>query len=262
VDEIPNEIVVPKIGTIPSVIHRPVDGIVKSITISKNSAGQYHAAVLVEDEIEQPEECPEGKTLGIDLGLTDFAVTTDDEYIANPKHFKRSRRNLKHKQQDLARCKRGSNRRRKAVLRLARIHLRISNQRKDFLHKTSRHLVDENQVIVVENLNIRGMMKNHHLANAIGTAGWGQFVSFCRYKAQRVGKMVLKCGRFVPSSKRCSCCGTVNRDLKLSQRVWTCDACGTVHHRDRNASNNILRGGLLETYPIGYLLDQGILEKA
>jgi putative transposase len=247
---------------IKAVIHRPVGGIVKSITISKNAAGQYHAAVLIEDGIEQPAEHADGKAVGIDLGLLDFLVTSDKDHVPNPKHFKQHRKNLKRKQQVLARCQKGSNRRKKAVLRVAKIHLRIANKRKDFIHKLSRQLVDENQVIVFEDLNIKGMMKNRHLANGIGTAGWGMVVNFCRYKAQRQGKLLLKCGRYTPTSKPCSMCGVINTDLKLKDRAWTCRACGAVHQRDENAAINIVRGGCLEQYPMTWLLQHGLLKRA
>lgn len=261
IDEAYGVVIVPKLGKIKSIIHTPVSGGIKSITISKNRSGQYHASVLVEDGLLRPKESTFGKSIGLDLGLKDLLVTSDGMKVPNPKHFKKSLKKLKRKQQTLSRCKYGSNRRNKAKLRVARIHQLISNQRKDFHHKISRQIVNDNQVIVVEDLAIRNMIKNRHLSNAISDASWGQIVNFMRYKASREGKLVLKCSRWLPSSRMCSHCGTLNKDLKLSERTWSCGVCGSVHDRDENAAINIVRGGLLESYPISYLLDREILKR-
>jgi putative transposase len=262
VDEINHTIYVNTIGIIPAVIHQPVGGIIRSITISKNSVHQYHAAVLVEDGLPLPKSSADGKIMGIDLGLKDLLVTSDGDRITNPKHFNKHKKNLKRKQQHLSRCQKVSNRRKKAVLLVAKIHLKIANQRKDFHHKLSRRLVDDNQVIVIEDLAIKNMVKNRKLSRAISDVGWGQLICFIRYKTIRDGKMLLKCDRWLPSSKLCSTCGTLNVHLKLKDRTWTCGSCHAVHDRDRNAADNIVKGGLLEIYPIGYLMDQGILKRA
>jgi putative transposase len=262
VDEINNTVFVVKIGIIPAVIHQPINGTIKSITISKNSVRQYHAAVLVEDGLSIPKSSADGKIIGIDLGLKDLLVTSDGDRIANPKHFNKSKKNLKRKQQRLSRCKKGSNRRKKARLLVAKIHLKIANQRKDFHHKVSRRLVDDNQVIVIEDLAIRNMIKNRKLSRAISDVGWGQLICFTRYKTLRKGKMLLKCDRWLPSSKLCSSCGTLNVHLKLQDRTWTCLGCHTIHDRDLNAANNIVKAGLLEVFPINYLMDRGILKRA
>jgi putative transposase len=262
VDEINHTVFVQKIGTIPAVIHQPVGGIIKSVTISKNSVHRYHAAVLIEDGLTLPTSNADGKTIGLDLGLKDLLVTSDGERITNPKHFNKHKKNLKRKQQHLSRCKKESNRRKKAVLLVAKIHLKITNQRKDFHHKLSRRLVDDNQVIVIEDLAIQNMVKNRKLSRAISDVSWGQLIGFTRYKTIRDGKMLLKCDRWLPSSKLCSVCSTLNVHLKLAERTWTCLSCHTIHDRDLNAANNIVKGGLLDIYPINYLMDQHILKRA
>jgi putative transposase len=173
------------------------------------------------------------------VGLTDFAVTSAGSRFPNPRHLAKHERNLARKQRKLSRKQKGSRSRDKARRLVARVHERIKNARRDFCHKVSRRLVNENQVLAVEDLNVRGMVRSPTLAKAISDVSWGMLVRFCGYKAERDGKVLVKTGRFFPSSKACSCCGVVRAEMPLSVRVWTCEGCGTVHDRDENAATNI-----------------------
>jgi len=177
--------------------------------------------------------------IGIDVGLTHLAVTSDGSKFDNPRHLARAARNLKRKQQKLSRKVKGSNTRNKARILVAKAHEHTSNARKDWLHKLSRLLVDENQVIAVEDLHVKGMMKNHCLSKAIGDVGWGMFTNFLEYKAAQAGKGFIKVNRYFPSSKSCSCCMHVQASMPLNIRSWRCDKCGVLHDRDVNAAQNI-----------------------
>lgn len=234
----------PKLGEIYAKIHRSIDGKVKTVTISKNKANQYYASVLFEVKGELPSVSTEGKAIGLDMGLTDFCLTSDGSKYANPKWLEKHERNLTKKQQALSRKQKGSKNRDKARLKVAKVHNKISRTREDFQHKLSRKIVNENQVIVVENLNIKGMVKNHCLAKSISQVGWGSFMTMLKYKAEWEGKMYLEVDRFFPSSKTCHHCLNVVDSLALDIRVWTCDSCGTTHDRDINASINIRDEGL------------------
>ena len=189
----------------------------------------------------------DGKVAGVDLGLKDFAVVNDGiktSKYPHPKHLAKPERNLKRKQQKLARKEKGSKSRDKARKLVARVHERISNVRQDYLHKLSRRLVDDNQVIVVENLHVKGMVRNHKLAQAISDVGWGIFVNFLRYKLDREGKVLVEIDRWFPSSKVCSNCHYQVNEMPLDVRTWTCPSCGTHHDRDGNASINIRAEGI------------------
>ena len=235
-----NRIYVPKIGWIKAVIHREIVGKIKTVTVSRNPSGKYFASILTEIAVEPKPISFSGKILGIDVGLLDLAVTSDGSKFSNPKHFKKKRKNLKRKQQKLARKKKGSKRREKAKLHVAKAYEKIANARSDFLHKLSRKLVDENQVIAIEDLNVKGMMRNHCLAGAIGDVGWGEFSRQLEYKATRDGKGFVKVDRFYPSSKACSDCGIIRADkMTLDIRSWECKNCGSKHDRDVNAAKNI-----------------------
>ncbi|AFZ53787.1 transposase, IS605 OrfB family [Cyanobacterium aponinum PCC 10605] len=176
---------VPKIGLVYAKIHRPIDGKIKTVTITKNCCNQYYASVLVDDGKDKPKVSSEGKAIGIDLGLNHFAITSDGSKFDNPKILKKHEVNLKRKQQQLSRKQKGSNNRNKARLKVAKVHKKITNCREDFLHKLSRRIVNENQVIVLEDLNVKGMIKNHCLAKAIQQVGWGQFCTMLKYKAEQ-----------------------------------------------------------------------------
>ena len=234
----------PMIGEIYAKIHRPIEGKIKTVTLTKNKADQYYASVLFEDGKEQPKPSTEGKTIGLDMGLTDFCITSDGSKYANPRWIDKHQRNLKRKQQALSRKREGSSNRDQARLKVAKVHNRISRCREDFHHKLSRKIVNENQVIVVENLKIKGMVKNHCLAKSISQVGWGSFMTMLKYKAEQEGKVYLEIERFFPSSKTCSHCLNVVDSLPLDIRTWTCDSCGTKHDRDINADLIIRDEGL------------------
>ncbi|GAB4236785.1 MAG: RNA-guided endonuclease TnpB family protein [Stanieria sp.] len=237
-------LIVPKIGSIVARVHRPVEGKVKTVTISKNSSGQYFASILFEDGLDKPVQSSEGKVVGIDLGLNHFAITSDGSKFDHPKWLAKHERNLKIKQQQLARKQKGSNNRNKSRIKVAKVHNKISLAREDFHHKLSRRLVDENQVIVVENLAVRNMVRNHQLSKAISQVGWGQFLTMLKYKAENEGKVYLEVDRFFASSKTCNNCLYQVSDLPLELRFWDCPSCGTHHDRDINAAKNIRDEGL------------------
>jgi putative transposase len=237
--ELPN-----KFGKIYAKIHRPIEGKIKTVTITKNKANQYYASILFEDGKEEPKPSTEGKAIGLDMGLTDFCITSGGSKYANPKWIDKHERNLKIKQQALSRKQKGSKNREQARLKVAKVHNRISRTREDFHHKLSRKIVNENQVIVVENLNIKGMVKNHCLAKSISQVGWGSFMTMLKYKAEQEGKVYLEIDRFFPSSKTCSNCLNVVDSLPLDIRKWTCASCGTKHDRDINADLIIRDEGL------------------
>jgi putative transposase len=236
-----------RVGVVKAKLHRPIEGIIKTVTISMTPSGKYYASVLMELEGEKLASNTDGKVAGIDLGLKDFAIVNDGvktSKYANPKHLAKHERNLKRKQQKLARKEKGSNSRNKARKLVARVHERVSNVRQDYLHKLSRKLVDDNQVIVVESLNTLGMVRNHKLAKAISDVGWGMFVNFLSYKLDREGKVLVEIDRWFPSSKLCSNCHYQVGEMPLDVRTWTCPNCSTHHDRDGNAAINIRAEGI------------------
>lgn len=243
-----------KLGVVKAKVHRDINGKVKTVTVSKNPDGRYFASMLVDDGVECPSPGSEGdaiaqaratSAIGIDLGLTDFAVTSNGSKYQHPRATKKHEKNLARKQKKLARKKeKTSNKRRQAQLAVAKVHSKIKRVREDFLHKLSRQVVDENQVIVVEKLAVRNMIKNHSLAKAIADAGWGMFCTMLKYKAERVGKVYLEIGRFFASTHLCS--NTLNPlpKMDLSVREFDCPHCGQRHDRDINAATNIKNEGL------------------
>jgi putative transposase len=234
----------PKLGEIYAKVHRPIDGEIKTVTISKNKAEQYYASILFEDGKEQPKPNTEGKAIGLDMGIKDFCVTSDGSKFDNPRWLEKHERNLRNKQKDLSRKQKGSNNRNKARLKVAKVHNKISRCREDFQHKLSRRIVNENQVVICENLNIKGMIKNHCLSKAIHQVGWGQFQTLLKYKCEQEGKVYLEIDRFFPSSKTCNHCLNVVDSLPLDIRQWECPRCKTKHDRDINASINIRDEGM------------------
>ena len=229
---------IPKITSgVKIVIHHTIEGAIKYITVSKTPSGKYFASLTCEVEIPDPEY--NGGVIGIDLGLKDFIVTSKGERVKAPKFFRNSERRLKRLQRQLSRRKKGSKGWGKARLALANQHERVSNQRKDFLHKLSRRLVDENQVIHAESLAVKNMMRNHCLAKSIADAGWGEFIRQLSYKGDWYGCQLNQIDRFFPSSKRCHHCGYIHGLLRLSDRQWACPECGAIHDRDENAAINI-----------------------
>ena len=236
-----------RVGLVKAKLHRAIDGTIKTVTISVNPSGKYYASILTELEGDNPTPSTDGKVAGIDLGLKDFAIVNDGIHtskLANPKHLAKHERNLKRKQQKLARKVKGSNSRNKARKLVARVHERIGNVRQDFLHKLSRKLVDDNQVLVVESLHVKGMVRNHKLAKAISDVGWRMFVNFLQYKLEQEGKVLVEIDRWFPSSKLCSNCHYQIGEMPLDIRTWTCPSCGTHHDRDENASQNIRAEGI------------------
>jgi putative transposase len=233
-------IYLPKIGDTKCIVHRELVGKQKTVTVSKSASGQYHAAVLVDDGVEAPTLVPYVRSaIGIDVGLTDIAVTSNGAKYVNPRHLQRTRANLKRKQQSLSRKKNGSNTRAKAKLLVAKVHQRISSCRADYLHKLSRRIVDENQVIAVETLNVKGMLKNSKLAKSISDVSWSMLSGFLEYKAERAGKAFVKVDRWFPSTKTCNDCGHLSGSKPLDVRSWQCTKCNTRHDRDINAAKNI-----------------------
>ena len=239
-----NRLKLPKIGEVKAVIHRPIEGKVKTVTITKNCCDQYFASIVFEDGKDKPKSSTNGNAVGIDVGLTHFCITSSGSKHNNPRFLSKHEKNLKRKQQQLSRKQKGSNNRNKARKRLGLVHRKITNCREDFLHKLSRRIVDENQVIVTENLNIKGMIKNHCLAKAIGQVGWGMFMTMLKYKAENDGKTYVEVDRFFPSSKTCHVCLNQVGSLPLDVRQWTCQSCNTTHDRDINAAISLRDEGL------------------
>ncbi len=236
-----------RLGTVKAKIHRPLDGEIKTVTVSMTPSGKYYASILLETDGDIPVVSREGEIIGMDLGIKDFAITHDGKKTSkysNPQHLSKHQQNLKRKQQKLARKQKGSNRRNKARRLAAKVYERISNVRQDFLHKLSRKIVNNNQVVVVENLNVKGMVRNHKLAKAISDSSWGKFVNFLDYKLSQEGKLLVEIERFFPSSKTCSNCHYKIDKLPLDIRNWTCPSCGTHHDRDENAAINIRAEGI------------------
>jgi putative transposase len=234
----------PKIGEVKAKIHRIFDGTLKTVTVSTSKTGKYYACLLFDDGLPEPDIIGQDEAVGIDVGLTHFATTSDGSKFDNPKPLKKHERNLKRKQRKLSRKQKGSKRRAKARRIVARVHERIANTRKDFQHKLSRKLVNENQVIVVENLAVKNLVKNHNLAQAISDCGWSEFTRQLKYKAEKAGKTYLEIGRFFPSSKTCHVCLNQVDSLALNVRSWDCSHCKTRHDRDVNTAINIRDEGL------------------
>jgi putative transposase len=232
------------LGAVAAKIHRPIEGTIKTVTVSRNPDGKYFASLLIEDGTVKPEFSTEGAAIGIDLGLTDFVITSDGSKFANPRHLKKYERNLKRKQRKLSRRSKASKNRNKARLKVAKVHSKISRVRADFHHKLSRKIVNENQVIVVEDLAVKNMVKNHNLAKAISDVGWGQFCTMLKYKAEFEGKVYLEIGRFFPSSHLCSNRLLPLERMDLSVRSFLCPHCSERHDRDINAAINIKNEGL------------------
>ena len=223
-------------------LHREVKGNVGKMSITKTPTGKYYVSIFTEQEMEDSPKT--NKQVGIDLGLKDFVITSDNKKFKNNRYTKKYAKQLKKAQQHLFRKQKGSNGFEKQKLKVAKIHEKIASCRLDTLHKVSNQLVNQYDLISIEDLNVKGMIKNHKLSKHIADASWGNFVTLLQYKCDWYGKELVKVNRFYPSSKTCNECGWINQNLKLSDREWTCNSCGVVHDRDINASRNILKEGL------------------
>ena len=237
---------VPKIKNIKFALDREPDGVVKSSTISRTPTGKYFISVLVDTGLTLPKKSriEEQTSIGIDLGIKDFLITSDGEKVPNPKYLKQYLFRLKKLQRRSSHKLKGSNNRKRANFRVAKLYERIHNLRIDFLHKLSTRLIRENQTICLEDLSVENMVKNHKLAQAISDCSWGTFVDMLKYKSEWYGKNTLFIGRFDPSSKMCSNCGLLKNDLTLDIREWECEGCHAKHDRDINAAKNIKMYGL------------------
>ena len=214
-----------------------------TITVKLDASGRFHISLLVDTTVEPLlPRCD--KSIGLDVGITSLIATSNGDKIANPKHFKRLRSKLRRVQKSLSRKQKGSNNRHKQRQKVAKVHSAISDSRKDFLHKLTTQLVNENQTIVVEDLAIKNMVKNHKLAQSISDASWGELVRQLAYKCEWYGRQLIKIDRWFPSSKRCGNCGHIVDKMPLNVREWDCPKCQVNHERDINASKNILAAGL------------------
>ncbi|MFA5715571.1 MAG: RNA-guided endonuclease TnpB family protein [Candidatus Paceibacterota bacterium] len=244
-----NHLYIPKFKDgIRIILHRPIVGVIKSATISKTPTGKYFASILCETRNTQPSKIPIDSTtaVGIDLGLKTFAVLSDGTVFENPKHLRNSLKRLKVLSRMVSHKIKGSNNRKKTNKRIAKLYEKITNQRNDFLHKVSDAITKQYDIICIEDLSVKNMVKNHSLALSINDSGWGKFVTFLKYKSEWRGKNIIEIGRFDPSSKMHNKCGYINKELTLTDRTWRCPKCGNIVLRDINAACNILDWGLLK----------------
>jgi len=212
-----------------------------TVTVTKDGANRYFVSILVEEDIKPLPVVT--KEIGLDLGLKSMVITSDGHTYGNPKFFARDEKKLAKAQRRLARKKKKSKNRAKARLRVARLHARIADRRRDYQHKLSTKIIRENQIVCIESLQVKNMVKNHCLAKAISDVGWGEFVRQLEYKANWYGHILVKIDKWYPSSKRCFDCGDILDSLTLDIRHWTCPACGVQHDRDINAAKNIVAAG-------------------
>jgi putative transposase len=220
----------------------PKDAKPSTITITKDCSNRYFVSILVEEDIKSLPVV--NKQVGLDLGLKSMVIMSTGETVGNPKFAARDEKKLAKAQRRYAKKKKGSRNRDKARLKVARIHARINDRRRDYQHKLSTRIVNENQVICVESLSVKNMVKNQKLASAISDVGWSELISQLEYKSQWYGRTLVKIDKWYPSSKRCHDCGHLLDSLPLDIRMWTCPECGVIHDRDHNAAKNVLAAGL------------------
>ena len=240
-----NRIKLPKLGWVRFYSNQVFKGKIGTVTVSKSPTNKYYISILVDNGLKLPGKSPinPDTAVGIDVGIKTFATLSNGSVFENPKYLERSSARLRCLQRRLTRKQKGSRRREKARLAVAKAYEHISNQRHNFLHHVVNNILGENQTVVIEDLNVEGMMKNHKLANSIASCSWSEFFRILSYKSDWKGVNLIRIGRFEPSSKMCEC-GYVHRDLKLSDRIWTCPSCGAVNDRDLLAARNIKKFGL------------------
>lgn len=255
-----SKVYLPKIGWVKTRFHRYFEGKQQTATVSMTNTGKYYISILIDDEkpIPDKQSFNEKSAVGIDLGINHFLITSNGLKVQNPRHLKNNLKKLKREQRKLSRKQKGSKNREKQRLKVAKIHEKIRNVRGDFQHKWSIKLIRENQAICLETLNIKGMLKNRHLAQHISDVGWYSFIEKLKYKAEWYGKTLIQIGQFESSSKLCSNCGYHNNELKLNHRMWICPSCGSVHDRDVNAAINIKDFALDKQNLIGTSGTEGI----
>lgn len=239
-------IFIPKLKKVNILFHREFKGEIKTVTVSKTTTNKYFVSILVDNQVNIParKKVEEKTSVGIDVGIKNFAVLSDGTVFENKKWLHKAKKNLRVQLRSLNRKKKikGQNYEKQRLV-VARLHEHIKNQREDYLHKISNFIINNYDTIILEDLNIKYMMKNHILAFSIGEIGWYKFTSMLKYKANWYGKNIIRIGRFEPSSKCCSSCGIINKKLTIQDRFWTC-VCGEIHDRDVNASKNIKKFGL------------------
>lgn len=247
-----HKVKLPKIGWVNFYKSREFIGKIGTVTISKSTTCKYYMSIVVEDGEELPSKAPvkHETSVGIDVGIKDFAVLSNGQVFENPRHLEKAEKRFKVLQRRYSKKQKGSKRQERARLQLAKAHEKVRNCRTDYIHKVTSKIIRENQTVIIEDLNVGGMMKNHNLAKHIASVSWNEFFRQLQYKAEWNGVNLIRIGRFEPSSKMCLC-GAINKGLKLSQREWSCPNCGRYNDRDLLAAINIKRFGLQKQNLIG-----------